>query len=285
MNTNCVKPDINTAKIHYLLVISPPKIGKKRLKKFKKHIASYRGTLPPLIHIEGVDKNLVNFENFHNCINDNRNWVAKLKLFLGIEKYQLKFEDKSKCFTKLKTPNGKRWEVGTICCALSHLQAWEFVAKAPGYCLILEDDAFIRYDIDFNNILLPCKDADLISILKTKIHNYEDYSETFVKLLPQRHISANREEKNAGFSGYFLSPVGANKLLQKIMPINSAIDSETYRLARYVSIKMFATMEDWVIDMGKNFSLIRTKNISLEKIKNLLRNARSKITCRDRFFK
>ncbi len=263
------------AKIHHLLVISPTLIGRTRLKRFKKHIASYPGSLPSLVHIAGADKNLVNFKEFKHCIIDNKDWLTKVKLILGIEKYQFNFGDKSDYFTELKGKHNQKWPSGTICCALSHLEAWEFVAKAPGLCLILEDDAFIKYDVDFSNIPLPCEDVDLITILKTKIYCYKQYSETYLELITGKVILANgKVKKNHGLSGYFLSPKGAEKLLQMIVPLNSGIDMELYRLAQYDSIKMFSTKEDWVIDMGTKISLIKTKKFSIKHLKVKLRNAK-----------
>jgi hypothetical protein len=61
------------------------------------------------------------------------------------------------------------------------------------------------------------------------------------------------------------------------MPINSGIDMEMYRLARYDSIKMFSTKEDWVIDMGVSSSLIKTKNRRLKTLKLKLRDLKNKL--------
>ncbi len=264
-------------RIHYMLVISPKILGKARLRRFHKHLNSYPGMLPPLVHIEGVDKNLVNFEEFRHCVFDQKDWGMRLKLWLGLEKYQLNFREKGKDFTELKGEHGQKWKSGTICCALSHLEAWQFVAKAPGMCLILEDDAHISHDQNFTHISLPCEDADLISIYKTKIHNYERFSDSYLKLLPQADGSTtSKVNKNSGLSGYFLAPRGAQKLLQKVVPINSGIDMETYRLARCQSFKMFATTEDWLVDRGARVSLIKTKHRRLKSLKIRLRDLKKR---------
>ena len=86
--------------IHNLVVINPTKLGKKQLRLFKKHLNSYPANLPPLIYIDGADKNLVNFNNNQDYVIDNKSLMSNIKLSLGIDKYQFSYQDNCKYFFK-----------------------------------------------------------------------------------------------------------------------------------------------------------------------------------------
>ena len=134
-----------------------------------------------------------------------------------------------------------RWanHPGEIGCFLSHVKAWEQVARmSNAYCIILEDDALCDNIARFNQIKMP-SGADLIFLNDRMSINLRpgDNAATpscihWSEALKNFSNDGKLIRRDIGADGYALSPTGASRLL-------SAIRSDLYfghvdwRLLRY----------------------------------------------------
>ena len=112
---------------------------------------------------------------------------------------------------------------GWIGCALSHIELWKTCINNKKPMLIFEDDNVIKQEINFDkhleNIInnFP-KDFDIIYLVTDNIVNYEFYNDLFVKAT----------SNNFTTSAYFISPYGAQKLLNFIMPYKPHLQIDSY---------------------------------------------------------
>jgi len=122
----------------------------------------------------------------------------------------------------------KRGEIG---CFLSHVKAWEIVAKS-GARLILEDDA-VPLNIDRLADLLIPHDVELVFVNDRTAASPSDIRQA-LKCRPIRDTLATleRTRRGAGSDGYVLSPSGARKMLEAIER-DGCFGNVDWRLLRY----------------------------------------------------
>ena len=132
-------------KIDYLVVINPPVMGRKRKKRFARHLSQFQGRLPPVKYI-GVNKNHLDMRNWENfsLLRDKRGLFVRLKLKIGWEKNAIDFASRYGAFFQplhmyprysLVRRSRRRvwhWYVGVTGCFLSHIEAWRFIGASAG---------------------------------------------------------------------------------------------------------------------------------------------------------
>jgi GR25 family glycosyltransferase involved in LPS biosynthesis len=122
---------------------------------------------------------------------------------------------------------------GTLGCFLSHVRAWETVAKMQGnFAVVLEDDVNI-IDLDAIRGLRIPADAEFIFINERMSARWHNADFTVVGM-PDVLLCLDASRRNLGGDGYVLTPSGARKLL-------AACQTDLYsghvdgRLLRYVT--------------------------------------------------
>lgn len=104
---------------------------------------------------------------------------------------------------------------GTIGCFLSHVSAWEYVARSHvTWAVILEDDADASRLLELSSTIVP-PDADIIFINERMSPNISPDS------VPPQYLSMvscllrlNELQSGGGGDGYILTPRGAQKLVE-----------------------------------------------------------------------
>lgn len=135
--------------------------------------------------------------------------------------------------------NDKKGQIG---CALSHLLLWEKCANDNRIYLIFEDD--INFQENFDDVIrtsLPYfPKFDLLYLITTSIAKRIPYNRYFDKLIKNNYLTG----------GYFISPLGARKLLKKLRPYipNRQIDGHLADLtfSNEISSYIFRTMPLWI---------------------------------------
>lgn len=111
----------------------------------------------------------------------------------------------------------KRWAAkrGEIGCFLSHIKAWEIVAKY-GARLILEDDA-VPVNIDRLADLVIPDDVELLFVNDRAAASPSDFRQA-LECRPIRDTLATleRTRRGVGGDGYVLFPSGAQKMLEAV---------------------------------------------------------------------
>lgn len=102
---------------------------------------------------------------------------------------------------------------GWIGCAFSHIELWQKCIDINKPMLIFEDDNIIKEKVNYDKHLETIinnfpNDFDMLYLVTETFVSYKRFNNLFVK------ITAN----NAILSAYFISPKGAKKLLDFIIP-------------------------------------------------------------------
>ena len=112
---------------------------------------------------------------------------------------------------------------GWIGCALSHMELWQRSISMNKPILVFEDDNVIKEEVNYDKHLeiiinnFP-KDFDIVYLVTDNIVNYKPYNDLFVKA----------KSNNSILSAYFISPSGAQKLLDSIMPYKPYLQIDWY---------------------------------------------------------
>jgi len=112
---------------------------------------------------------------------------------------------------------------GWIGCALSHMELWQRCISMNKPILVFEDDNVIKEEVNFDKHLETIinnfpKDFDIVYLVTDNIVNYKPYNDLFVKA----------KSNNSILSAYFISPSGAQKLLDSIMPYKPYLQIDWY---------------------------------------------------------
>ena len=112
---------------------------------------------------------------------------------------------------------------GWIGCALSHMELWQRCIKMNKPMLIFEDDNVIKEEVNYDKHLETIinnfpNDFDIVYLVTDNIVNYRPYNDLFVKA----------KSNNSILSAYFISPSGAQKLLDSIMPYKPYLQIDWY---------------------------------------------------------
>ena len=112
---------------------------------------------------------------------------------------------------------------GWIGCALSHMELWQRCISMNKPILVFEDDNVIKEKINYDKHLETIinnfpKDFDIVYLVTDNIVNYKPYNDLFVKA----------KSNNSILSAYFISPNGAQKLLDSIMPYKPYLQIDLY---------------------------------------------------------
>jgi GR25 family glycosyltransferase involved in LPS biosynthesis len=112
---------------------------------------------------------------------------------------------------------------GWIGCALSHIELWNRCISIKKPILIFEDDNVIKEELNYDKHLeiiinnFPT-DFDMVYLVTDNIVKYKPYNDLFVKA----------KSDNSILSAYFISPSGAQKLLDSIMPYKPYLQIDWY---------------------------------------------------------
>ena len=112
---------------------------------------------------------------------------------------------------------------GWIGCALSHMELWQRSISMNKPILVFEDDNVIKEEVNYDKHLETIinnfpKDFDIVYLVTDNIVNYKTYNDLFVKA----------KSNNSILSAYFISPSGAHKLLDSIMPYKPYLQIDWY---------------------------------------------------------
>lgn len=112
---------------------------------------------------------------------------------------------------------------GWIGCALSHMELWQRCVDINKPILIFEDDNVIKEEVNYYKHLETIinnfpNDFDIVYLVTDNIVNYKPYNDLFVKV----------ENNNSILSAYFISPSGAQKLLDSITPYKPYLQIDWY---------------------------------------------------------
>ena len=112
---------------------------------------------------------------------------------------------------------------GWIGCALSHMELWQRCISMNKPILVFEDDNVIKEEVNYDKHLETIinnfpKDFDIVYLVTDNIVNYKPYNDLFVKAKSNNSIT----------SAYFISPSGAQKLLDSIMPYKPHLQIDKY---------------------------------------------------------
>jgi glycosyl transferase family 25 len=112
---------------------------------------------------------------------------------------------------------------GWIGCALSHMELWQRCININKPMLIFEDDNVIKEEVNYDKHLETIinnfpKNFDIVYLVTDNIVNYKPYNDLFVKAKGNNYI----------LSAYFISPSGAQKLLDSIMPYKPYLQIDWY---------------------------------------------------------
>lgn len=112
---------------------------------------------------------------------------------------------------------------GWIGCAFSHMELWQRCVDINKPILIFEDDNVIKEEVNYDKHLETIinnfpKDFDIVYLVTDNIVNYKPYNDLFVKA----------KSNNSILSAYFISPSGAQKLLDSIMPYKPYLQIDWY---------------------------------------------------------
>jgi GR25 family glycosyltransferase involved in LPS biosynthesis len=104
---------------------------------------------------------------------------------------------------------------GAIGCFLSHVKAWENIAKlSDPYAIVLEDDAIVRRLSKLSELKIPA-DAEFV-FLNDRTSPQKEISTGKVEVVPMLQVlhHLNIIRGGAGTDGYLLTPGAAQKLLK-----------------------------------------------------------------------
>ena len=112
---------------------------------------------------------------------------------------------------------------GWIGCALSHMELWKKCVSINKPILIFEDDNVIKEEVNYDKHLETIinnfpKDFDIVYLVTDNIVIYKPFNDLFVKA----------ENNNSILSEYYISPSGAQKLLDSIMPYKPYLQIDWY---------------------------------------------------------
>lgn len=112
---------------------------------------------------------------------------------------------------------------GWIGCALSHIKLWQRCVNIKKPILVFEDDNVIKKETDYDKNLETIinnfpNDYDIVYLITDNIVKYKHYNDLFVKAI----------KNNSILSAYFISPTGAQKLLDSIMPYKPDLQIDWY---------------------------------------------------------
>ena len=112
---------------------------------------------------------------------------------------------------------------GWIGCALSHMELWQKCVDINKPILIFEDDNVIKEEVNYDKHLETIvnnfpNDFDIVYLVTDNIVNYKPYNDLFVKA----------KGNNFTTPAYFISPSGAQKLLDFIMPYKPYLQIDRY---------------------------------------------------------
>lgn len=143
---------------------------------------------------------------------------------------------------------------GTIGCFMSHVKAWEEVAKlAENFAVVLEDDADAAALGQVSALAIP-PGADLI-FLNERVSPCEP-GDAPPRVLPIWHAlrRMDRQKSGPGGDGYLLSPRGAAKLLNACLTDSyyGHVDGRLLRYATQEEDFLHMPADSWIVSVIRN---------------------------------
>ncbi len=227
-----------------IFVVNPPGLGKKRRKVFEKQFESWPKRPPPIFY-RGINKNHLDLREsskYRRMIIDDRSRWVRLKLRLGLERHARNFRQKYDPMLRQSDQVTQPVEIGRVANAFSHISVWKQCLHFPDdeACMIVEDDALINPEIEFDGIEWP-ETADFLHLWPGSIGFYESYSDHYVRIVRKwTHHKCNYMS-----IGYIITPACARRFLSELVPyvVGRTIDMEIlYRGTPHA----FAVKRPWV---------------------------------------
>lgn len=137
---------------------------------------------------------------------------------------------------KVKTKKQKIFGIdltyGSLGCALSHILILKDCCCANKPFLVFEDDITFNKDIDQSLLETICNLPEKFDIVFLDLHNIPSLNKTIeyndFLYIPQGLIT--------GLFGMIISPEGARKILDKILPLYNQIDSEISKHQNHLNL-------------------------------------------------
>ncbi len=139
------------------------------------------------------------------------------------------------CFACGSTPHsfegvkGRYLRTGQICCSLSHIEAWRFVSRQTGPCLIVEDDLrIVSIDQRKRDFLLRFSlpaGASLVHLVNQQAPVTAPYDGNFSRLVADPERSPLH---NSSALAYFMTPVAAGAFLAGKLPLPTDLQIDQY---------------------------------------------------------
>lgn len=140
-----------------------------------------------------------------------------------------------------------------VCCYLSHVKAWQTVAKSNEPALVLEDDALLSNKTPDLLTSISAKPFDLVVLevrARKKIVSTRRFS------LTKDHALLRLYQDRTGSAGYVVSPSGAKKLLDKAA-LGKAGNADAFISSHYAlnayQVEPAAIIQ---LDMCENYGLV-----------------------------
>ena len=212
-----------TRDVPFVIVISPPVLGRRRRAALEAHFQACKGRIPPVKYM-GVNKNHFDLSRWNNwSYQDERGLLTRLKLRMKWEPCAKDFEKEWGHYFELREDKTTKGELvtGELACLLSHAVAWQYAAcelKDGQAALIIEDDVFLNKDKSFDTVRMP-KEGDILYYTWSKTL-FDDYDDEFVRL----------RKTGSGSDAYFLTKEGAEKVCDACLPFSSywSLDYEVF---------------------------------------------------------
>ena len=129
--------------------------------------------------------------------------------------------------TRIRYRHEELGSVGAVGCYLSHVKVWQIIASSPEPYLVVEDDAVLLSSLMgfavAQNPLAACQGYDMVLLGYLLLRSLDG------KRSPQNSTNQDQIVPYRGlFFGtqfYYLTPSGAQKLLERALPIEVQVDS------------------------------------------------------------
>ncbi len=240
------------AKIEKIVVVSPPILGARRLKKFRNRLSKFAIPLPPVEIAEGFNKNWLNLNGTPEIakhIKDNRNIWVKIKLRLNIEPKSTQIRGSE--LEHILAPGGGKCYIGNIGSAVGHIRAWQYIATLKQPCMVMEDDNFLYpHAVGIFDYVPPVSSQEyLITLYPSFIKEKKDYNQSYF-IIEKSNTEEIGSSRNAG--AYIITPSAAEKLLS-LLPVPVGIPVDKYFLHK-APFPIFTTYTDLANQVGRSIN-------------------------------
>ena len=235
-------------KIARIIVISPPVLGERRLKKFMDRIGKLPFEIPPVEVAEGVNKNWLDLtpnKDIANSVIDNRHILAKMKIRMKREPNCISINSKE--LTGIFKAGGGRSFIGNIGNSVGQVRAWKRIVELDAPCLVLEDDHALRDSaapmLDFTP---PVDKPDyLITFYPSRVAGKVEHSEDYFMM-------DNASEGTWSSGALIIPPTAAKTLLEMLpQPVGMPVD---YFMFYQSPFPVFATKTDIALETGRSIN-------------------------------